>query len=127
MPTSATGLLAATDPKLVALRVALRDLDKQLEAATPSAGGCSSGSKLGWPTTTAYTHPLPLPQILKPMKFLLPFLAVLVIGCVIFRFVDGPGSGALPAAVIFALLFVVAIGYNKWHNGTWFTDSSGGK
>lgn len=37
------------------------------------------------------------------------------------------GSGAGVFALLLGALFVVVASYNRLHNGTWFTDSSGGK
>ena len=44
-----------------------------------------------------------------------------------FYFTDEAGSGAGVAAVVFAVIAVGAVAYNKLHNGTFFTDNSGGK
>jgi hypothetical protein len=36
-------------------------------------------------------------------------------------------SGWLQGGIVCTLLGAGGAGYNRWHNGTWFTDNSGGK
>ena len=59
-----------------------------------------------------------------------PLFPVLFLFCVLalafWLFGEG-GSGAGVFAVLLGVAFVVAATYNRLHNGTWFTDSSGGK
>lgn len=63
------------------------------------------------------------------MKTSLAFLVLFLLaaGCAIGWAIEDHASGYGPGAIVFAVLFVLFALYNRFHNGTWFTDSSGGK
>ena len=54
-------------------------------------------------------------------------LAALEIIALLFYFFGSEASGAGVFAAFIGAGFVLAAIYNRMHNGTWFTDFSGGK
>ena len=54
-------------------------------------------------------------------------LAALEIIALLFYFFGSEASGAGVFAILIGIGFVVAAVFNRLHNGTWFTDFSGGK
>ena len=63
------------------------------------------------------------------MKFSVVFLVLFLVaaGCGIGWALEDHASGYGPMALIAAALFVLVALYNRLHNGTWFSDYSGGK
>ena len=58
---------------------------------------------------------------------LFPALALFFVLALAFWLLGEGGSGAGVFALLLVVAFVVAAAYNKLHNGTFFSDNSGGK